>query len=142
LIILIGSAIGISHVMISTGAANLISNIIIGIFQNMGIYGILIGVYLLTLLLTEIITNNAAAALSFPIALSVAAAMNVSPIPFIMAIAYAASGSFLTPFGYQTNILVYSAGSYTFFDYFKTGLPLSIIYSLLVLGLIPVFFRF
>jgi di/tricarboxylate transporter len=142
LILLIGSAIGISEVMISTGASQLIADFITYLFKDFGVYGGFVGIYLVTLILTELITNNAAAALAFPLAYSTAVSLGADPVPFIMAVAYGASGSFLTPFGYQTNILVYSAGGYKFTDYVKTGFPLTLMYSFLVLTLTPYFFPF
>jgi len=91
---------------------------------------------------TELITNNAAAALSFPVAYALAIGFNVDPLPFIMAVAFGASASFISPFGYQTNLMVYSAGNYRLKDYVLMGLPLSIIYSITVLTLIPLVFPF
>ena len=96
----------------------------------------------MTVLFTELITNNAAAALSFPVAYSLAVGFNVDPLPFIMAVAFGASASFISPFGYQTNLMVYSAGNYRLKDYIVMGLPLSIIYSITVLTLIPMVFPF
>jgi len=96
----------------------------------------------MTLLLTEAMTNNAAAALSFPIAFGLAESYGLSYMPFVMAVAYGASASFLTPYGYTTNLMVQNLGGYTFRDYFRAGLPLSIAYSLLVIYLIPVLFPF
>lgn len=104
--------------------------------------GALIAVYLITLVLTELITNNAAAALAFPIGYSMALGYGVDPMPFIMAVLFGASASFISPYGYQTNLLVFSVGNYTLLDYVKVGLPMSIIYSVLVLSLIPHFFPF
>ena len=96
----------------------------------------------MTLILTELITNNAAAALAFPIALSTARACDVDPMPFIMAVAYGASACFLIPFGYQTHLMVMSPGRYRITDFFKAGLPVSITYSAGVLLLVPIFFPF
>ena len=87
-------------------------------------------------------TNNAAAALAFPLAYSTALSLQVDPLPFVMAVAYGASASFLTPHGYQTNLMVFGPGNYKFSDYVKTGLPLMVIYSVITLVLLPVFFKF
>ena len=111
-------------------------------FNGWGVYGGLIATYLLTLVLTELVTNNAAAALSFPIGYSLALGYGVDPMPFIMAVLFGASASFISPYGYQTNLLVYSVGNYQLTDYLRIGLPLSLVYSALVLGLIPLFFPF
>ncbi|PST85598.1 SLC13 family permease, partial [Photobacterium jeanii] len=111
-------------------------------FDGWGIYGALVAVYLLTLVLTELVTNNAAAALSFPIAYSLAVSYGADPMPFIMAILFGASASFISPYGYQTNLLVYSVGNYQLKDYLRIGLPISCVYSVVVLSLIPQLFPF
>jgi di/tricarboxylate transporter len=90
------------------------------------VHGALLGIVLATKLITELITNNAAAALLFPIALASAQQLGVDPRPFVIAVAMAASNSFLTPIGYQTNTMVYGPGGYRFTDYFRVGLPVTI----------------
>ena len=80
--------------------------------------------------------------LAFPIGYSLALGYGVDPMAFVMAVLFGASASFISPFGYQTNLLVYSVGNYQLSDYLRIGLPLSIVYSFLVLGLLPVFFPF
>lgn len=142
LILIIGSALGISHVLIETGSAALLSDAIQSVFGVYGVYGAFFGVYLLTFLLTELITNNAAAALAFPIAYATAVGLDVNALPFVMAVAYGASASFMTPYGYQTNLMVYSVGEYSFKNYLKMGLPVSIVYSAVVLLTVPYFFPF
>lgn len=142
LIVLIGSALGITEVMIQTGAADLISQQILSIFKGTGVYGNMVGVYILTLLMTILITNNAVAAFAFPIAYTTALSLGVNPLPFIMAVAFGSSASFLTPYSYQTNLMIYRPGNYRFSDYIKAGLPLSILYSIVVCMLVPVFFKF
>ncbi len=87
-------------------------------------------------------TNNAAAALAFPLGYSMALGYGVDPMPFIMAVLFGASASFISPYGYQTNLLVYSVGNYRLLDYLKIGVPISLVYSVLVLTLIPIFFPF
>ncbi|MDG6777358.1 SLC13 family permease [Thiomicrorhabdus sp. zzn3] len=139
---IVGAALGIAKVMTDSGAADMIADSVLSTFGYWGVFGSFIGVYLLTVLLTELVTNNAAAALGFPIALVTAEALGVSPWPFVMAVAYGASASFLTPYGYQTNLMVYSPGGYRFLDYVKMGMPVSLVYGLTVLSLVPVFFPF
>ena len=107
-----------------------------------GVYGAFIGVFFVTLILTEVVTNNAAAALAFPIALSTASAFGSDPMPFIMAVAFGASACFIIPFGYQTHLMVYSPGRYRMVDYLKAGLPVSLLYSASVLTLVPWVFPF
>ena len=97
----------------------------------------LVAVYLLTVLLTELMTNNAAAALMFPVAWTLALSSGVDPMPFVMAIAFGASASFLTPFGYATNLMVQNLGSHQRADYLRFGLPITLVYSTIVLLLLP-----
>lgn len=140
--IVVGSALGIADVMINSGAADVITYALSTVTQSGTPWMSLTIVYLATLALTEIITNNAAAALAFPIGYATAISLDVSPLPFVMAVAFGASASFITPYGYQTNLMVYNYGSYKFIDYIKVGLPLSLLYSITVVGLIPIFFKF
>lgn len=142
LIILLGSALGISKVMVTNGGSEIISDIVLTLSENIGVYGAFIVVYFLSLVLTELTLNASAVAIAFPIAFITATSLGVSPIPFIFAVTYGSSASFLTKFGYQTNMLVSGAGNYKAKDYIKLGLPLSIIYSIIVLTLVPVFFKF
>ena len=142
LLVVVGSAIGLAKLMIVTGLAGQISSALFMVLGDFGPYGAFIAIFLMTVLFTELITNNAAAALSFPVAYSLAVGFNVDPLPFIMAVAFGASASFISPFGYQTNLMVYSAGNYRLKDYIVMGLPLSIIYSITVLTLIPLVFPF
>jgi di/tricarboxylate transporter len=142
LLLLIGSALTIARGLEASGGAQLVANFIQSYANGFGVMGAFVGIYLLTLLLTETVTNNAAAALAFPIALSTAQAFDASPLPFIMAVAYGASACFLIPFGYQTHLMVYSPGRYRLQDYVKTGLPVSLAYSAGVLILVPQVFPF
>ncbi|MGD9554581.1 MAG: SLC13 family permease [Arcobacteraceae bacterium] len=142
LMLIIGSALGVATVMIQSGLANNLAYFINNVFGSLGVFGAFIAIYLMTFLLTEIITNNAAAALAFPIAYSTALSFDSSVLPFVMAVAYGASASFLMPYGYQTNLMVYSAGGYDMKTFFKSGSVVSVVYSILVIGLIPLFFPF
>ncbi|MFT6992098.1 MAG: di/tricarboxylate transporter [Paraglaciecola sp.] len=96
----------------------------------------LVMVYVLTLILTELVTNNAAAALMFPFAYGLVQTLGVPIMPFALAVAFAASASFISPYGYQTNLLVFSASNYKFKHFVKFGLPISICYSTIVLMLL------
>lgn len=142
LFIMIGSTLGLSTVIVDSGAAALLAGWITTITSGTGPMGGMIGVYLLTMILTNIVTNNAAAALAFPFAISTAQGLEVSPMPFIFAVAFGASCAFLTPFGYQTNLMVYSPGRYRAVDYVRVGLPLTLVYSAVSIWLIPIFFPF
>lgn len=97
---------------------------------------------IVTWLVTELVTNNATAAMMTPIALALAKGMGVSAMPFVMAVAYAASCSFINPFSYQTNLMALRAGEYCILDYVKMGLPLSIFYISVLFFSIPMFFPF
>ncbi len=101
--------------------------------------GLLIATYLLTFILTEFITNNAAAIIAFSVISSLAIELQLNIIPFAVAIMIAASASFITPFGYQTNLIVYTAGNYSYKDFIKFGLPLSLMTMFLSISLIPLF---
>ncbi|WP_404463337.1 SLC13 family permease [Vreelandella aquamarina] len=140
--LIIGSALAIAQALENSGAAALLANGMQAMFSGYGIYAAFIGCYLLTLVLTETVTNNAAAALAFPIAWSTAQAFGADPLPFVMAVAYGASACFLIPFGYQTHLMVYSPGRYKLTDFFKIGLPVSLTYSAAVLLITPLVFPF
>ncbi|WP_105167010.1 SLC13 family permease [Pseudoalteromonas sp. T1lg23B] len=142
LVAIVGSAIGLAKLMINTGLAGKISSGLFFLLGDFGPYGAFIAIFVMTVVFTELITNNAAAALSFPVAYALAVGFGVNPLPFVMAVAFGASASFISPFGYQTNLMVYSAGNYRIKDYVTMGLPLSLIYSVTVLTLIPLVFPF
>ncbi len=142
IVVIVGSALSLAQLMISSGLSAKMGDLFISLFNGWGMYGALIAVYLLTLVLTELVTNNAAAALAFPLGYSLAVGYGADPMPFIMAVLFGASASFISPYGYQTNLLVYSVGNYQMKDYLRTGLPVSLVYSGLVLTLIPRLFPF
>ncbi|OIQ24700.1 SLC13 family permease [uncultured Vibrio sp.] len=142
IVVIVGSALSIAQLMLSSGLSVKMGEMFITAFNGWGVFGALVAVYLMTLILTELVTNNAAAALAFPIGYSMALGYNVDPMPFIMAVLFGASASFISPYGYQTNLLVYSVGNYKLTDYMRIGVPISIVYSVLVLSLIPIFFPF
>lgn len=142
IVMIVGSALCLAQLMMSSGLSQEIGNGFIHLFHGSGPLGALIATYLLTLLLTELITNNAAAALAFPLGYSMAVGYGVDPMPFIMAVLFGASASFISPYGYQTNLLVYSVGNYRVKDFIKIGLPISLVYSAVTLTLIPYFFPF
>ena len=141
-LITIACAFAISKAMSNSGFAAFIAEYIIGMTDALGPYALLAVIFIITNLFTELITNNAAAALSFPIALEVANHLGVSPTPFFVVICMAASASFSTPIGYQTNLIVQGIGGYKFTDFVKIGLPLNIIVFVLSVFLIPLFWNF
>ncbi|WP_158161951.1 SLC13 family permease [Grimontia hollisae] len=140
LVLVIGSALGLAQAISLTGLADRLAALIMSVSQSGGPFGAMVILYLATWLMTELITNNAAAAISFPVGLAIAAQYHIDPMPFIMTVAFAASASFLSPFGYQTNLMVFTAGRYMPKDYLKAGLPLTLVYATGVLSLIPLFF--
>ena len=140
--LLVGSALTVAAGLESSGASALLADGIQKLFGGFGVWMGLVGVYVLTWVLSELVTNNAAAALAFPVALATARAFGVEPMPFVMVVAYAASACFLIPFGYQTHLMVYSAGRYKTSDFMKAGWPISLVYAAAVLLLTPVFFPF
>ncbi|MEZ8308730.1 SLC13 family permease [Vibrio splendidus] len=142
IVVIVGSALSIAQLMISSGLSERMGLMFMETFNGWGVFGALVATYFMTLVLTELVTNNAAAALSFPIGYSMAVGYGVDPMPFIMAVLFGASASFISPYGYQTNLLVYSVGNYHLTDYLRIGIPISIVYSGLVLTLIPYFFPF
>lgn len=140
-LLVIAASLGIGNAMEITGVASSFAGAFIGLAGDHP-YLALIATYFLTWMLTEAITNNAAAVLVFPFAISVSAAMNVDFMPFVMTIMFAASASFATPIGYQTNLMVYGAGGYEFRDFLKIGLPLNLLAAVVTISLVPVIWPF
>lgn len=141
-IAIIASALVISDVMVSTGTGNLLAGWLLASADRFGPYGALALLLAFTWMLTELMSNNAAAALAFPVALGVSEHLGLQPLPFVMAVLYGASCSFLTPYGYQTNLMVMSPGRYTLRDYLRAGSPVALIFLSVSLMAIPVFFPF
>jgi di/tricarboxylate transporter len=140
-LVVIGAALGVGRAMEISGAAGSIAHAIIGIAGDRP-WLVLAAVYLVTTLFTELITNNAAAVLVFPIAVASARALGVNPMPFIFCIMVAASASFATPIGYQTNLMVYGPGGYRFSDYLRIGLPLNFLMLAIAVFLAPLIWGF
>ena len=125
-LLLVAASFGLARAMDKTGVAALVGQTVIGLGQGNPMLALAL-VYLVTMLFTELMSNNAAAVLVFPIAWSTAEALQVSPMPFVMAITVAASCGFATPMGYQTNMMVYGPGGYRFIDYVRFGGLLNLI---------------
>ena len=141
-LITIAFSFAVSKALQNSGAADAIARSTISIGHGLGPVGVLAAIYIITSIFTEIITNNAAAAIVFPIAMAAAQQLNVDPKPFFVTIAIAASASFSTPIGYQTNLIVQAIGNYKFSDYLKIGLPLNLLAFILSVLLIPFFWSF
>ncbi len=137
-LILIAASFGLGAAISESGLATHIATFITGTFASLGHTGALLGVVLGTIVLTELVTNNAAAALMFPIGWAAALQVGADPRGFAMAVAVSASASFLTPIGYQTNTMVYGPGGYRFWDYIRLGFPLTIVVIITIVLLVPV----
>ena len=142
ILVLIAAAFGLGAAVTESGLGDVIANGLVNGMSPLGTIGALAGVLIATMALTELISNNAAAALMFPIALSTASTVGASATPFIVTIMLGASLSFLTPIGYQTNLLVYGLGNYKFSDYTRLGIPLNLISVALIILLVPRVFPF
>jgi di/tricarboxylate transporter len=132
-------AIGVA--LEKSGTADWIAKVLIQSVQAFGPVAVLSSLFMVTIFLTALITNAAAVSIVFPIAMSMAEQMHLPYTPFFVAIAYAASGDFMTPIGYQTNLMVYGPGGYTFRDFLKVGTPLTILYVLICIGFISYFYN-
>ncbi len=137
----IAASFGIGEALEKTGAAQGMAE---GMIRLAGgnAWASLAVVYAVTLIVTELITNNAAAALMFPLALATSRDLSVNPMPFIITVMMAASAGFATPIGYQTNLMVYGPGGYRFSDYVKVGVPLDILIGVVTVSLAPLVWPF
>jgi di/tricarboxylate transporter len=134
--LIIGSALVLSQALTTSGALNGLKAWIVLHHDSFTPLMGLIVIYVCTWLLTELVTNNAAAALIFPIGLSLSHSLGVDPKAFLLTVAFGASASFISPYGYQTNLMVYSAGGYRLSDFVKVGLPISLIYGVAVVSML------
>jgi len=142
IIFLLGGILPLGLALETTGAASWITDKLLGPAVSYGPVAVLAALYITTAALTEAMSNNAAAVLLAPIAISVAGIMDIDPRPLLVAITFAASTSFATPVGYQTNTMVYAPGGYRFSDFSKLGIPLNLIFWALAVLLIPRFWPF
>jgi di/tricarboxylate transporter len=140
-LVVIATSFGVGAALQKSGAAGVLADGIIGLAGG-NPWATLVLVFTATALLTSIATNNVAAVLAFPIALSAAQHMNVDVMPFAITIMVAASASFATPIGYQTNLMVYNAGGYRFTDFVRIGLPLTVLVGLVTAWLVPLVWEF
>ena len=138
LLALIFSMLAIGTALEASGAVRLIAEALAPLLTHMPQFLIVWAVYLLTSILTELVSNNAVAVVITPIAIGIAASLGIDPRPLVVAVMVAASASFATPIGYQTNMLVYGPGGYKFSDFLRVGIPLNLSIGLLASALIPV----
>ena len=136
-LVTIAAAFGVGVALENSGVAGSVAGVLVEGTRVLGPLAALICIYLLASVLTELVTNNAIAVLLFPICLETAKLLNVDSRPFLMTLALAASASFMTPIGYQTNLLVYGPGGYRFGDYLRVGVPLNLLLALVAAVLIP-----
>jgi di/tricarboxylate transporter len=142
ILFLIFGMLGMSMGMEATGAARVLVEYAVHLVGGLGPLAVLAAIYVLTSALTEMVSNNAVAVLVGPIAIAIALELGFDPRPFIIAVMFAASASFATPIGYQTNTFVYGAGGYKFRDFVVVGLPLNLIFAVVAVLVIPLFFPF
>jgi di/tricarboxylate transporter len=141
-IFMLAGVLSMGAALEKTGGAALIGQSVLDLFGSFGPRIVLSAIFALTFLLTNVMSNNATAALLAPIAISIAATLDVEARPFLMAVTFAASLSFMTPMGYQTNTMIYNPGNYRFSDYVKVGTPLNILFWIIASICIPIFFPF
>lgn len=135
-IVAIAASFALGAALSESGAAELLADQVFAAAVDQPMLA-LVAVYFVTLIVTEVITNNAAGVLMFPVALAVADNAGVSHLPFVVAVMVAASAGFVTPIGYQTNLMVWGAGGYRFSDFVRFGLPLALLVAVLALVIIP-----
>jgi di/tricarboxylate transporter len=140
IVVLIAAAFGLGAAVQSSGLGVALADVVVGTMMPFGATGALAAILVATMLLTELISNNAAAVLVFPVAVATAAATGSDPRPFVIAVTMGASLSFLTPIGYQTNLMVYGLGGYRFGDFSRLGAPINVAVVILGLILIPIVF--
>ncbi|MBI3909835.1 MAG: SLC13 family permease [Armatimonadetes bacterium] len=138
----IAADFGLGKALAKSGAAEMVAGLVVHATGSLGPIAALAAIYLVTMVFTEAITNNAAAALMFPLAIAAAGHLHVSPRPFVVGIMFAASLAFATPIGYQTNMMVYGPGGYRFLDFTRVGLPLNLILWVAAVLFIPMLWPF
>lgn len=133
LLLILGGAITVGKAFIDTGAAQIMTAPLVNNVEFFGPFGIVLMLYLVTVVFTSFVTNVAAVSVLFPIAYELIHDLGLNPTPVYLTLAFGASAAFITPIGYQTNLMVYGPGKYTFKDFVKIGLPFTLIYSLCAL---------
>lgn len=133
LALIIAMSLALGNAMTKTGVAEHIAHFVISVFKPFGDIGLLAGIYMITALLGAYITNKASVALIFPISLTMAVDLGYNPLPFVLVVSFASAANFITPIGYQTNLMVYGPGNYSFKDFARIGTPLTAIYMVVTI---------
>ncbi len=141
-LVTIAASFGVGTALHKSGAAEAVAGLLFEVTKSMGPLGALATLYFMGSVVMEVLTNNAAAVLMFPICLATAKQFDADPRPFVIALALAASASFMTPIGYQTNMMVYGPGGYKFTDFFRVGALLNLVLGIIAIILIPIFWPF
>ena len=141
-VVLIAGMIPVSTAMQETGAAEKLADVLVRVVGDAGPYPLLIGLFVITAALGQLVSNTATALIVAPIALSAAAELDVSARPLLMTVAVAAAAAFLTPVATPVNMMVLAPGGYRFGDYWRLGLPLMALFSVVAVFLVPVFWSF
>jgi di/tricarboxylate transporter len=142
ILLLIAGMVVIGLALEHTGLAETATNALVGYIEPLGPLLALIVLYGATLFLTELLSNASVAILVTPVAIALGDSLGVSPRPFVVAVMMAGSAAFATPFGYQTNVMVYQIGRYNYMDFVRVGLPLNLITWAVAVLVIPIFFPF
>jgi len=140
-LVVIATSFGIGAALEKTGAAALLAGSLIGLAQGLPWVSLAL-VFVTAALLSALATNNVAAVLVFPIAMDAARLMDVSPLPFLVSLMIAASASFSTPVGYQTNLMIFNVGGYRFGDFLRIGIPLTLLVGMVTVALVPLIWPF
>ncbi|MGV0646400.1 SLC13 family permease [Mycolicibacterium sp. XJ2546] len=141
-LLLMATSFGIGIAVQDSGLASTMAQLVMSAAGSLGPYGLLVAVLAATMLVTEVVSNTAAAALMFPIAIAIAEQAGLNALPFAVVIIFGASLSFLTPIGYQTNTMVWAMGGYRYTDFARLGAPLTLLVLIATPALVPVFFPF
>lgn len=136
LALIIALSLALGTAMTKTGVADMFAQGMIQVFKPLGVIGLLSGIYFITAILAAYITNKAAVAVVFPVSLTLALEMDYDTTPFILVVAFAAAANFITPIGYQTNLMIYGPGGYKFKDFFKIGAPLTFLYMIVTVTML------